>query len=169
MKKVTNTVLLLILCVLQQSLFSCKEHNTAKNNTIATPQYEVLLNNTKQKQQLLVSAINDGDFKAYNEIANAYLLAEKIDELYYYSLLMANKHKCPEAFYHLFVIMNEKVTIGGVKLYSTDEVTINTSLYYLVKSKELGYERAQYEIKGIFGDKAPPPSIYFLKKLITHQ
>ena len=41
-------------------------------------------------------AINAGDFKAYNEVSNNYLLILKIPELYYYAQLMANRQECPK-------------------------------------------------------------------------
>ncbi|MNT70484.1 hypothetical protein D3C72_2088800 [compost metagenome] len=102
---------------------------------------------------------------AYANISNAYLMHTKIYELYYYSLIMANKYKCPQAYYHLFIIMNDKVSIDGLTLYSNDETTKNMSLYYLLRAKELGYTQAQYEIDEVFGEnKHVPPSSYYLKK-----
>ena len=134
-------VIVVSLFLLQLSLLSCR--NKKNSNSIEISYHERLLNDSMESSRLLAKVINNGDFESYNKVSNAYLLADKVDELYYYALLMANKHKCPEAFYHLFLIMTDQASINEVELYSNDERTKNMALYYLLKSRELGYEGAQ--------------------------
>ena len=163
MKKIRIIVIVVLLFGLQ-SILSCR--NNKNSNSIEIGSHERLLNDAKESSRLLAKAINDGDFASYSKISNAYLLAEKIDELYYYALLMANKHRCPEAYYHLFLIMNEEISINGVEIYSKDERTKNMSLYYLLKSRELGYEGAQNAINEIFSnDTAKLSSFFYFKKI----
>ena len=116
---------------------------------------------------LFQKAINQGDFNAYNKIANNYLLKDKYADIYYYSLIMANKYQCPEAYYHLFVIMNDRATLNGINLFSEDYSTKSMSLFYLLKSKELGFEKAQFDIDEIFGrnKKLPKSNVYLLESL----
>lgn len=161
MKTVSYFSLILVLI----SLISCKNEGK-KQNTPEVPYHTKLVSNKEETLKLWGKAIKEGNFKAYNEISNAYLLNSQMYELYYYSLIMANKYKCPEAYYHLFVIMNDKVSIDGLSLYSDDETTKNMSLYYLLKSKELGYKQAQYKIDEVLGEnKQVPTSSYYLSKI----
>lgn len=146
---------------------SCK--NEKKEQFIAEiPSHTKLIANKEETVKLWKKAIHDGDFKAYAIISNAYLMHTQIYELYYYSLIMANKYKCPQAYYHLFIIMNDQVTMDGLSLYSDNKTTKNMSLYYLLKSKELGYTQAQFEIDEVFGKNKPiPASSYYLKRLLN--
>lgn len=145
---------------------SCK-HEKKKEGFVAEIPYHIkLLSNRKETDKLWKKAIDKGDTMAYAIISNAYILENRIYELYYYSLIMANKHKCPDAYYHLFYIMNNDMSFNGLSLYSDDVTTRSMALYYLLKSRELGYVEAQYEIDEIFGKgKTVPPSSYYLKKL----
>ncbi len=60
-----------------------------------------LMLDKEETNKLWKKTIDEGDFKAYAYISNAYLMNTQIYELYYYSLIMANKYKCPQAYYHL--------------------------------------------------------------------
>ncbi|NQX41260.1 hypothetical protein SAMN05421820_107203 [Pedobacter steynii] len=155
----------LLICLVSMLLLSCK--NEKKEQFIAEiPHHTKLISNKEETLKLWKKAIHEGDFKAYGEISNAYLLHSQMYELYYYALIMANKYKCPQAYYHLFMIMNDQVTIDGLSLYSNDEATKNMALYYLLKSKELGYTQAQFEIDEVFGKNKPiPASSYYLKEV----
>jgi len=156
----------LLICLVSILLLSCK--NKRKEQFIAEiPYHTKLMSNKEETVKLWKKAIYEGDFKAYAIISNAYLMHTQIYELYYYSLIMANKYKCPQAYYHLFIIMDDQVTIDGLSLYSNDETTKNMALYYLLKSKELGYTQAQFEIDEVFGKNKPiPTSSYYLKEVL---
>lgn len=164
-----KTASFILLCLMLILLNSC--NNDRKRQFV--PEISVhakLMANKKKVVELWKKAIDKGDFKAYNEVSNAYLLESQIYELYYYSLIMANKYQCPEAYYHLFVVMNDKVSIDGLVLYSNDEMTKNMSFYYLLKASELGYAQAQYKIDEVFGKgKSVPNSSYFIKQLVIHE
>ncbi len=109
-------------------------------------------------------AINVGDFEAYHTIANSNMLLTP-DE-YYYTLLMANKYQCPEAYLNLYDILTWKGTINGVELVGKDSVSRNQALFYLLKAYELGEKSAIHYVYDEFGDSiTPPESITYLKKI----
>lgn len=126
-------------------------------------------NKTFSKQQvdsLWCMAINEGSFTAYNKISNDYLQRLKNYELYYYALIMANKHQCPEAYEQLYFILTSPALIDGVNMISNDSLTKNQAMFYLLKAYELGSKDAQYSIQDLFGDSIPPPkSDIYLKRI----
>jgi TPR repeat protein len=102
---------------------------------------------------LLLKAVNGGDSKAYNEFAASFILEERLPELYYYALIMANKYHNGEAYYHLYLILTNTNNIDGVQLGSDDNDTKNLSLYYLMKAYELGNSEAIEKANTIFTQK----------------
>ncbi|TKC60156.1 hypothetical protein FBD94_14675 [Pedobacter hiemivivus] len=164
-----KTTSFILICLMLILLVSC--NNEKKRQFVPEiPTHTKLILNKEETIKLWKKAIDEGDFKAYANISNAYLMNTQIYELYYYSLIMTNKYNCPQAYYHLFTIMNDKVSIDGLKLYSNDEATRNMSLYYLLRAKELGYTQAQFEIDDVFGKgKSVPKSSYFIQQLLISQ
>jgi hypothetical protein len=127
--------------------------------------YVKLLNNPKETTRLRKAAIDSGDFRAYNKLATPYLLKERTLDLYYYSLIMANKWHCPEAYYNLCTILQHPVPTNEMDLLSDDKDTKNLALYYLCKAKELGWR--QSEVEQEFGKgKHVPNSSFFLRQLM---
>jgi len=111
-------------------------------------------------------AINEGDFKAYNEVSMNYQLVLKDPELYYYALLMANKHQCPEAYMNLYDMLTWEGTIDGIELAGKDSISRNQALFYLLKAYELGEKSAVYSVYEEFRDSiTPPKSTIYLKKI----
>lgn len=120
----------------------------------------------QQADSLWRMAINEGNFTAYNKISNDYLQRLKNYELYYYALIMANKHQCPEAYEQLYFILTSPALVDGVNMISNDSLTKNQAMFYLLKAYELGSKDAQYSIQDLFGDSIPPSkSDYYLKKI----
>jgi len=120
----------------------------------------------KVADSLWRKAINEGDFKAYNEVSINYQLVLKDPELYYYAQLMANKHQCPEAYMNLYDMLTWEGTIDGIELAGKDSISRNQALFYLLRAYELGEKRAIYSIYEEFGDSiSPPKSIAYLKKI----
>ncbi|UIR57319.1 hypothetical protein LZQ00_05755 [Sphingobacterium sp. SRCM116780] len=147
-------------------VLSC--HNTSKseNTKLVDLPWKDQELPKEEVDSLWRKAINDGDFGAYNNISNNYLLRLKNYELYYYSLLMANKYQCPEAYEHLYFILTTGATVNGVNMISSDSITKNQAIFYLLKAHELGYEGAKSSIHEIFGDSIlPPKSDVYLKKI----
>jgi len=144
--------------------FSCQNNNTEIVSIDPHPE-EVELNK-KEADSLWQKALNKGDFDAYKKVSENYLDTYRFYELYYYSLIMANKYQCPKAYEHLYYILHESITINGVNMKGNDEITNNIAKFYLMKSIELGNKDAEYLSREIFGDSIPPPkSDIYLKKI----
>ncbi len=141
-----------------------KEKNLPK---IDVPFYTILMNNEKERTRLWKLAIDSGDFNAYNKLATPYLIADRdVIQLYYYSLIMANKYHCPEAYYNLCTILEHPVSTREMEVLSNDKDTKNLALYYLFKAKELGFKQAKFDVEVKFGKgKSVPNSSFFLKQL----
>lgn len=131
------------------------------------PSFRKLVNNKKERTRLWEAAIDSGDFKAYNKIAISYLMAEREVDVYYYSLIMANKYHCPEAYYNMHLILTHHASTSDMTLLSNDKDTKNLALYYLFKAKELGFKQAKDNVEFDFGKgRSVPNSSFFLKKLM---
>ena len=59
---------------------------------------------------------------------------------------MANKTKFPPAFFRVYAILSKG---DYPAIYYLDAKSKNLAMYYLVKSYELGYERARLELLSI--------------------
>lgn len=116
--------------------------------------------------QLIDSAIIYGNEKAYNEVASYYLIENMGKDFFYYALTMANKYNNAEACFHVYdIIAHSTPKEPKEALELMDLKTKNLALYYLLKSNELGFESAKYQITEIFGkDKSPPKSTHFLQE-----
>ena len=172
MKKV---IVLLSATLFMLMFFSCnnkKEKKPLKEKNqreIAVPYYTKLLNNEKERTRLWKLAIDSGNFNAYSELATSYLIADRdLAELYYYSLIMANKYHCPQAYLNLSTILEHPVDTRDMELLSNDKDTKIMAHYYLFKAKELGSSQAKFDIEVKFGKgKSVPTSSFFLKQLMN--
>ena len=133
------------------------------------PSYIKPLNNKNETTRLWKLAIDSGDFDAYNKLATPYLIEDRnLTELYYYSMIMANKYHCPEAYYTLWIILEHSVSTREMELLNDDKDTKNMALYYLFRAKELGFSHAEVEIEQKFGKGKPVHnSSFFLKQLMN--
>jgi hypothetical protein len=151
-----NTAILftLIASTLFISCHSFKEENDLdRENRLAN-----------QMDSLIISSISTGNFKDYNVSSNYYLLKERYDKLYYFAFIMSNKHNCPEAFFHMFIVLDEPFSRSDILIDNKTKYTEYLSYYYLLKSYELGFETAKYSIEEKFKDVRPNNSSYYLKK-----
>ena len=148
--------------------FSCNHKQKQKPAETEVSSFFKPLNNEKERTRLLKLAIDSGNFNAYNKLATPYLIADRnITELYYYSLIMANKYHCPEAYYNLSTILEHPVSTRDMELLSNDKDTKNMALYYLFKANELGFTNAKFDIEQMYGKGKPVPnSSFFLKQLM---
>ncbi len=129
--------------------------------------YRDLVKDEKARTRLWKAAIDSGDCKAYGKIATAYIMTYHEVDTYYYSLIMANKYHCPEAYLTMYTILTHEASTGDMIILSKDKDTKNLALYYLLKAKELGSDEAQLTIDAEFGKgKHVPNSSFFLKQLL---
>lgn len=179
LQRIKNTckqsLIVIILSTISLILPSCK-HKTEQPSKKQSQQlaqgpspYARLVNNDKERTRLWKAAIDSGNCNAYNKIAIAYLMTYKEVDLYYYSLIMANKYHCPEAYRNMNAILTHEASAGDIVMLSTDADTKNLANYYLFKAMELGSEQARNDIELEFGKgKHLPSSSFFLKKIMAH-
>lgn len=135
-------------------LFSCsKNENQAGSELVCEESLKYRFGDIKKE---LNKALEHGDFDSYNKVSNYYILSDDWIGFYYYAQLMANKHNCPEAHYHIHYFLTQELTIEGINMYSNDLMTNNLSLYHLLKSYELGYKKSENKIRSIFKNKPIP-------------
>ncbi|WP_433900978.1 hypothetical protein [Sphingobacterium puteale] len=163
-KKIEIKILQFFTVVFCVFFYCCSHHaEKTKERVIDQPWKDMMLPK-KMLDSLWRRAINVGDFDAYHTIAHSNMLLTP-DE-YYYTLLMANKHQCPEAYLNLYDILTWKGTIDGVEVAGRDSISRNQALFYLLKAHELGEKSAIYYIHEEFGDSIPPPkSITYLRRI----
>lgn len=103
---------------------------------------------------LLKKSLKNGDCKSFQDVVVNKHLADDGYSIFYYSQIMANKYNCPIAYYFLAVDLDtDKGTfIGGIPVWSEDEITRNMAIYNYLKAYELGYEPAKYSLEKFFGD-----------------
>lgn len=82
-------------------LYSC--NNTSE---IESDNFGIEYISQIDKQGLINKAIEEGDAKAYNEVASYHILNELGEDFLYVALIMANKYDNFEACYHVFLILN---------------------------------------------------------------
>ncbi len=160
---------LLILIFLSCDNKKEKEPNRMEKEqfVVEVPFYKKLVNNRKERTRLWKAGIDSGDCDAYNKIALAYLMSYREADVYYYSLIMANKYNCPEAYLNMYRILTHDASTGDMILRSNDKNTKNLAHYYLFKAKELGSSDAQFSIDVEFGKGKPlSNSSFFLKQLM---
>jgi hypothetical protein len=88
-------------------------------------------------------------------------------EFLYYAITMANKYNNAEAHYHVYAAFARSTAeLPKKALELLDENSKNYALYYLIKSHELGYGSAKYQLYEIFGKgQLIPKSSTYLQKL----
>lgn len=152
-------------------LVSCE---TNKNETRPGNEEQVVrpttpIDDRRHVFELIDSALVLGDEKAYNKVSSYYFVANRQREFFYFALTMANEKKSVEAHFHVYSIIAYSTSeLPQKALMKMDCKTRNMALYYLLKSYEIGYDRAKYYIEEFFGkDVAIPKSSTYLQKFCT--
>lgn len=110
--------------------------------------------------QLLESAIKDGDERAYNRVAAHYFLNEQREAIFYYAFVMATRYKSAEAYFHLYLIIGGR-DAGSIE--SLDELTTDTrdlALFCLLRSYEINNEFAKSRVEDLFPKGIPTSQSY---------
>ncbi|MBI5858341.1 MAG: hypothetical protein HZB42_11925 [Sphingobacteriales bacterium] len=160
MKKILIALLLggLILSCNQQKKSNVSEH---KSDSIRLKQDTFHLSNDLEDQigkqgiaSLIDSAIERGDSMAYNKVSNYYLINQLDEEFLFPAMIMANRYKDRSAYFDVYDILTSMRYDNHLE--KMDEQTKAIALYYLLRSYELGYENAKYEVEELFTDKKLP-------------
>ena len=112
---------------------------------------------------LLDKAIYSGDTNAYNEVAGYYMLAFRHTDFLYYSLIMANKYNYKSAYFHVYIGLSR--SWADARFGKNDNRTENMALFYLLKSYEMGFRSAEFEVDEVFKGKQIPKSSFYLKEM----
>ncbi len=137
---------------------SCKKEIKVikKEPTQATPasEYQVEYNDKVTLNKLLTEAIDSNDIDSYSKAFRIHVVANKYHEFLYYSILMAEKNKCGQAFYDTYYLLTCEVTFKS-----------NLAMYYLLKGYELGDQDSKDEVEELFpNQKDIPTSCSYLCK-----
>ncbi len=161
-----RTVVFIILFFI--GFISCNmRKNTKQSEKIAMSEKpSTPIDEKRRMHELIDSALLNGNDKAYNEVASYYFIENMESDFFYYAFTMANKNNSAEASYHVYKIIAYSTPKDAKEaLDMMDDKTRNFAMYYLLKSYEMGYKNAKYEIDEIFGkDKAIPQSSLYLQK-----
>lgn len=164
-----KTVIFILLLI--TSFSSCNRHDNNKEqfqDTLLSVKPSAPITNRKLMRELIDNAILQGNAKAYNRVASYYLIEDQGQDFFYYAFIMANKNKSAEATYHVYNIIvsaRPEVGVGKDALKAMDNKTKYFAMYYLLKSYEMGYQNAKFEIDEIFGENNPiPKSSLYLEK-----
>ncbi|MEN4762889.1 hypothetical protein ABEG63_21395 [Chryseobacterium sp. C39-AII1] len=114
--------------------------------------------NKERKKKLLDDAIIKGDTLAYQESFKDFSVSGHLQEFLYYSLKMAKNHNYSDAYFDTYYILNLLNNQNGF----ISEKDKNESLFYLLKSYEMGNSNAKYKINDLFikkNKKIPNSSI----------
>lgn len=121
----------------------------------------------KDKLNEMISvALKNNDTLLYNKVSSYFLLNNMGEEFLLTALMMANKYNNAEACFHVFdIIAYSTPKEPKQALEVMDLKTKNLALYYLLKSNEMGFKSAKYQVAEIFGKgKVPPKSLYYLQE-----
>lgn len=129
-------------------------------DSLSPNDFYVELYNDKEYMDSLFNKIEKhGDTLAYNTANSISSLSGNFDELYFYQQIMAIKYKYPKAYFDMFNYMHLSDNVDLRKL----------SVYYLLKSCEMGYKRAIYYRSMFFLDEKAIPTAneYFVESDTT--
>ena len=154
--------------------YSCQNKEQKPNESLKDKEEnpdEILkqLKSNVYNEELVAKTINTNDTITYHKIANQYLFSHKGKEFFYYALEMAYKNNCSEAYYNIYEIIawsTPKMPKDALNLMNSKQR--NFAIYHLLKSYEMGYDMAKYQIQELFGIRADgkyPESSFYLKEL----
>lgn len=151
----------LSICINLYTFLNIKSPNTAQTKEFSLNKFDLLM----------ADAINNGNKKAFEKAIERRILIEGDTQLFYYSLLMANKHNdwnaCKIIFDNLNYETNNGTSSNGVQNFSDDSLTQGLAIYYLLRSYELGNpDTSKIELKTYFNLKRIPKSNDYLISIL---
>jgi len=125
------------------------EKSELSNNISKETYYDKEVRETFKK---IREALNVNDTITYNECAAFLELHHFKEDLFFYALQMANKNNYPEAYFHVYTSIAYSTPKDAKEaLALMSKKTRNMAIYHLLKSFEMGYDRAKYLIEDILG------------------
>lgn len=148
-------LLLLIVFSCSKRKESPKSLNFSDSINSTTDDYR--LENYVMADILIKKAIIEGDTSAYKNLSSFYIMKiHRKEDLYFYALLMAEKHHYSKAYWDLFYVLS-----GSELCFNKKEVLDKLAVYYLLLAYEGGSNDAKYSVKEIFKGKKIPKSHSF--------
>jgi len=122
----------------------------------------------EESRRKIEKAIDFNDTLSYSQIASDLNLKHFYSDLFYYSLQMANRNNYPDAYFNVYIGFAYSTSKSPKEtLLLMDNKSKNFAIYHLLKSYELGYKNAIYNIDEIFGKiKDIPASNKYLDILV---
>ena len=148
---------------------ACNSRVSVKQDESKETDYIKISQRQDSLEKQLVKAIETNDQKIYNNVVADYLLAQRTTELLYYSLMMAYKNNCAEAYHNVYeIVIMSSSTEPKETFKRIGKKMEGFALYHLLKSYEMGHKRAIYDIHVIFPEGSIPSSNDY-KKYIDAQ
>jgi len=158
----------LFLVAVLLSLFSCEKKidqtkpmvklNNHESENALSKEYD----NKNKMKILLDDAIIKGDSAAYIAAFKAFTLANRYNEFFYYSTMMAQRHGTSQAYFDCYYFLS----IDYPGSYNDIETNKNLALYYLLKAYEKGNRNAKDEVKEKYQNKVPSSSEYLKNMMV---
>jgi hypothetical protein len=159
-----NSIIIILLLAVwatgcQRHKEECKTGSVVINSHLSS-----VVKDRRTIDSLKNKALIEGDARAYNEVATYYLVNDVGQDFLYYAIKVANRYNNKEANFHVYSILVKSASAAKPStLDEIDPYTKNMALYYLLKSYEMGYEKARFEVREIFGERqVVPSSSYYL-------
>jgi len=150
-------------------LASCQHKKIEKKNIeIAKPENpSIPIDDKKLINEIIKKAMVNGDTIAYKELRSYFEIETVGDEFLYNSIRMAYRYNFKDAYYDVYWALAHPRT--GETIDELDRNTKDLSLYFLLKSYELGYSKAKYQLDEIYGKgKAIPKSNRYLSQMLKN-
>lgn len=116
-------------------------------------------NNKGLLNKLKKDVLHRGDTICFKKLRDIYYLSGNQDDFLFYSIYMAHDFNYSEGYYCTFEILNR------MQLEVKDENIFKLSLYYLIKSYEIGNQKAKNLIPNYFNTGSIPKSAVYWKTL----
>lgn len=152
-------IFMLFLILLNQA---CGDSRQKKPCKITTNEPGIALG---EAYKLTDSALTFGDDRAYSIAASEYFLEEAEQFFFFSAFIMANRHKTPEAYFHLYeVIIFSYDAEPQEAIDRMEPITKYFAIFNLLRSFELGHGESGAHVKELFNslDTLPKSKEYWM-------
>lgn len=128
---------------------SCgSDHSSALSKEIYVIQNQdsTALESHRPLDSLLVRAINHGDTSSYEKASRIFMMYPNRHDYFFYSMLMANKHHYSLAYWDSYAMMNSRITINDIHVFSNDSISQAFRLSLLQSAADYGSVQALWVI-----------------------
>ena len=158
----------IVLVLVISACISCGNNgNNVKNERQSQSYKKNDFNNKEFVNNLLDSAIIGKDEKAYSKASTLYFLANSSNDFFYYAFIMALQNNSSEGYFNLYEIIAYSSFHAPNETFKNMHPKIKSFAFYsLLKSHEMGNERAIHEIAAHFDTTRVLPSAESFLKVV---